>query len=96
MPYYFHRKSQICYLNAIFYWKLAQLLLEGITVEKLNNPLRGVLFYFHTMVPIPNKQKLSTFFYIGSVLLFIFLIAYLFLYIFGLLLLECCHFLRFN
>ena len=39
MPYYFYRKSPVWHLNVIFYLKLAQLILEGVTVEKLNNPL---------------------------------------------------------
>ena len=42
MPYYFYRKSPVWHLNVIFYLKLAQLILEGVTVEKLNNPLWGV------------------------------------------------------
>ena len=32
MPYYFYHKSPIWHLNAIFYWKLAQLLMGGVKI----------------------------------------------------------------
>ena len=48
-------------MNAIFYWKLVQLLLEDIIVEKLKNPLCGILYYFDTMVTTLNKQPFLPF-----------------------------------
>ena len=70
MPYYFYRKCPIWNLNAILYWKLAQLLLGGIIFDKLKSILLGVLSYFYTGVPTPNKQPflfsiiLSPYFYL--------------------------------
>ena len=54
MPYYFYHKSPIWNLNAIIDWKWAQLLLGGIIVEKLKNPLWGIFYYFNTRVPTTN------------------------------------------
>ena len=51
MPYYLYHKSQIWNLNAILYWKLSQLVLGDITVEKLKNQLWGIFSYLHTRVP---------------------------------------------
>ena len=56
MPYYFYHESPIWNFNAIFYWKLDQPPLGGITVEKLKNPLWEIFSYLDTRVPTPNKQ----------------------------------------
>ena len=48
-------------LNVIFSWKLAELILGGIIVEKVKNPLWGMLSYFYTRVPTPNKQPFIRF-----------------------------------
>ena len=61
MPYYLYYKPPIWRLNAIFNWKLAQLLLGGIIIEKLKNPLWWILYYFNTKVPTPNKQPFLPF-----------------------------------
>ena len=54
MPYYLYHKSPIWHLNAIFDWKLFQLPLGGITVEKLKNKLWGIFSYLHARDPTPN------------------------------------------
>ena len=53
---YYFCKSKKRHLNAIFNWKLFQLLLGSIIFDKLKNPLWGVLYYFDTGVPKPNKK----------------------------------------
>ena len=59
--------------------------------------IRSIIFpCFNTRVPTPKRATLSTFCDIASVLLFIFIIAYLFLYIIVLFLLLCCQFIRCN
>ena len=92
----FFGKSTNRHLNPIFYWKLAQLLLGGIIVEKLTNWLWEILYYFGTRVPTPNNQHFLHFVNMLSMLLFRFIIAYLFLYIVILFLFGCCQFWQRN
>ena len=61
MPYYFYHKSPYWHLNAVFYWKLDQLLLSYITVEKLKNQLWGVFSYFRTRVSTPKEKPFLPF-----------------------------------
>ena len=57
MPYYYYDgKSTNNNLNAIFDWRLAQLLLGETIVEKPKNPLWGIFYYFDTRVTTPNEQ----------------------------------------
>ena len=48
-------------MDAIIDWKLAQLLLGGITVDKLKNKLWGILSYLNNSVPTPNDQTFIPF-----------------------------------
>ena len=82
-----------CYrhLNAIFYWKLFQLLLEGIILEKLKNSLWwGILSYFDT------KNQPFLHFLILPLYYFRFIIAYPFINIVVLFLFGCCRFWHHN
>ena len=83
MPYYFYYNSPIWHLNAIFFWKLSQLLLGDIIVDKLKNLLWAVFSYFDTKVPTPNKQPfipflIMTTYFCSDIQLFIF--SYMLLY----------------
>ena len=49
------------HLNVMFYCILDQLIMEGIIVEKLKNPLWGILSYLDNRVPTPNEQLFITF-----------------------------------
>ena len=48
-------------MNAIFYWRLAQLLLGGIIVEKPKNPLWRILSYFDNRISTPKEQPFLPF-----------------------------------
>ena len=80
MLYYLICKSTNRHLNAIFYWKLAQLLMGGIIVEKLRNKLWRIFSYADNMVTTPKQATRSTSCNIAPVLLFRFIISYIFLY----------------
>ena len=56
MPHYVYHNYPIWNLNAISYWKLSQLILGSVIVEKMKNPLQGIFSYFDTRVPTPNKK----------------------------------------
>ena len=82
------------HLNAIFYWKLAQLLLGVIIFQKLKNPLWGIFLYFDTLIPTPNEQTFLLFLIFPPYIfldLSLFTFSFIFLFLFG-----CCHFWKHN
>ena len=66
----------------------------GIIVEKLKNPVWAIFYYLDTRVPHNKWATFSDFCNIASVFLFIFIIAYPFLYIVLLLLFGCFNFIQ--
>ena len=91
MPYHFYHKYTIWNLNAIFYWKLSQLLLGGITVKKL----KIICGEYSTIYILELQHQTINLFYPFKYCLCIFLrfiIAYLFSYIVVLFLLRYFHF----